>query len=129
VALVLAVLAARLVPEYALWLAGLVIAGLLGAGTLQDHHHSAVIGWGLGVLCAVLAAAAARDLFGRVRSRLDEQAAGALPLYAEAAALVLALAAVLAPPLSIVAVGFLAWLLQGGRRRSGEKYAGLRVLR
>jgi hypothetical protein len=36
---------------------------------------------------------------------------------------------VLAPPVSIVAVGFLAWLLQGGRRRSGEKYAGLRVLR
>jgi hypothetical protein len=26
-------------------------------------------------------------------------------------------------------IGFLAWLLQGGRRRSGEKYAGLRVLR
>jgi hypothetical protein len=128
-ALVLAVLAARMVPEYALWIAGLVIAGLLGAGTLQDHDHSAVIGWVLGVLFAVLAAAAARDLFARVRSRLDEKAAGALPLYAEAAALVLALAAVLAPPLSIVAVGFLAWLLRGGRRRSGEKYAGLRVLR
>jgi hypothetical protein len=129
VALVLAVLVARLIPEYALWVAGLVIAGMLGAGTLQDHHHSAVIGWVLGVLCAVLAAAAAHDLFARVRSRVDEQAAGALPLYAEAAALVLALAAVLAPPLSIFAVGFLAWLLQGGRRRSGEKYAGLRVLR
>ena len=24
---------------------------------------------------------------------------------------------------------FLAWLLAGGRRRSGEKYAGLRILR
>jgi Domain of unknown function (DUF4126) len=129
VAVVVAILAARFLPEYGLWVAGLVIGGLLGAGTLQDHHHSAVIGWVLGVLCAVLAAAAARDLFARVRSRLDEQAAGALPLYAEAAALVLAVAAVLAPPLSILAVGFLAWLLQGGRRRSGEKYAGLRVLR
>ena len=64
-----------------------------------------------------------------MRARLDAQAAGALPLYAEAAALVLAVAAVLAPPLSIVAVGFLAWLLLGGRRRSGEKFAGLRVLR
>ena len=128
-ALVVAVLAARFVPEYGLWVAGLVLGGLLGAGTLQDHHHSAVIGWVLGVLCAVLAAAATRDLFGRVRARLDEQAAGALPLYAEAAALIVALAAVLAPPLSIVAIGFLAWLLQGGRRRAGEKYAGLRVLR
>jgi hypothetical protein len=88
-----------------------------------------VIGWIIGVLCAVLAAAAARDLFARVRSRLDEQAAGALPLYAEGAALLTAVAAVFAPPLSILVVGFLAWLLQGGRRRSGEKYAGLRVLR
>jgi Domain of unknown function (DUF4126) len=129
VALVLAVLAAKFIPEYGLWVAALVIGGLLGAGTLQDHGHSAVIGWVLGVLCAVLAAAAARDLFARVRSRLDDQAAGALPLYAEGAALITAIAAVLAPPLSIVAIGFLAWLLQGGRRRSGEKYAGLRVLR
>jgi len=129
IALVVVILAARFVPEYALWVAGLVVGGLLGAGTLQDHHHSAVIGWVLGVLCAVLAAAAARDLFTRVRSRLDDQAAGALPLYGEAAALVVAAAAVLVPPLSIVVIGFLAWLLQGGRRRSGEKYAGLRVLR
>jgi hypothetical protein len=129
IALVVVVLAARFVPEYALWVAGLVVGGLLGAGTLQDHHHSAVIGWVLGVLCAVLAAAAARDLFSRVRSRLDDQAAGALPLYGEAAALVVAAAAVLVPPLSIVVIGFLAWLLRGGRRRSGEKYAGLRVLR
>jgi hypothetical protein len=129
VALVLTILLARFVPDYGLWVAGLVIAGLLGAGTLQDHHHSAVVGWVLGVLCAVLGAAAARDLFGRVRSRLDERAAGALPLYGEAAALLMALLAVLVPPLSIVAIGFLAWLLQGGRRRAGEKYAGLRVLR
>jgi hypothetical protein len=129
VALVVTVLAARFVPEYLLWVAALVIGGLLGAGTLQDHHHSAAIGWVLGVLCAVLAAAAARDLFARVRPRLDAQAAGALPLYAEGAALVLAVVAVLAPPLSILAVGFLAWLLQGGRRRSGKKFAGLRVLR
>jgi hypothetical protein len=128
-AFVVAILAGRFVPEYGLWLVGLVLGGLLGAGTLEDHGHSAIIGWVLGVLCAALAAAAARDLFGRVRSRLDAKTAGALSLYAEGAALVVALVAVLAPPLSIVAVGFLVWLLRGGRRRSGEKYAGLRVLR
>jgi len=128
-AFVVTILAAKLIPEYALWVASLVMGGLLGAGTLEDHHHSAAIGWVLGVLFAVLAAAAARDLFGRVRSRLDEQAAGALPLYAEGASLIAAVAAVLVPPLSAVVVAFLAWLLQGGRRRSGEKYAGLRVLR
>jgi len=128
-AFVVTILAAKLIPQYALWVASLVMGGLLGAGTLEDHHHSAAIGWVLGVLFAVLAAAAARDLFGRVRSRLDEQAAGALPLYAEGASLIAAVAAVLVPPLSAVVVAFLAWLLQGGRRRSGEKYAGLRVLR
>ena len=128
-AFVVTVLAAKLIPHYALWVASLITGGLLGAGTLQDHHHSAVIGWILGVLFAVLAAAAAESLFGRVRARLDAQAAGALPLYAEGAAFVTAAAAVLVPPLSAVVVAFLAWLLQGGRRRSGEKYAGLRVLR
>jgi len=128
-AFVVSILAAKLIPQYVLWVASLVMGGLLGAGTLEDHHHSAAIGWVLGVLFAVLAAAAARDLFGRVRSRLDEQAAGALPLYAEGSSLVAAAAAVLVPPLSAVIVAFLAWLLQGGRRRSGEKYAGLRVLR
>jgi hypothetical protein len=129
IALVVVILAARFVPDYLLWVSALVLGGLLGAGTLQDHHHSSIIGWVLGVLCAVLAAAAARDLFARVRSRLDDHAAGALPLYGEGAALVTAALAVLVPPLSIVVVAFLAWLLQGGRRRSGEKYAGLRVLR
>jgi len=34
-----------------------------------------------------------------------------------------------APPLGLVALGFLVWLLVGGRRRAGEKYAGLRILR
>jgi hypothetical protein len=123
------VFAAKLIPQYLMWVTSLVMGGLLGAGTLEDHHHSAAIGWVLGVLFAVLAAAATRDLFGRVRARLDEQAAGALPLYAEGASLLAAAAAVLVPPLSAVIVAFLAWLLQGGRRRSGEKYAGLRVLR
>jgi hypothetical protein len=128
-AFVVTVLAAKLIPQYLVWVTSLVMGGLLGAGTLEDHHHSAAIGWVLGVLFAVLAAATARDLFGRVRARVDAQAAGALPLYAEGAAFVTAVAAVLVPPLSAVVVAFLAWLLQGGRRRSGEKYAGLRVLR
>ena len=36
---------------------------------------------------------------------------------------------VLFPPLAILVIGALAWLLAGGRRRTGEKYAGLRILR
>ena len=38
-------------------------------------------------------------------------------------------ASVLFPPLAIVAVGFLVALLVTGRRRSDQKYAGLRILR
>ena len=36
---------------------------------------------------------------------------------------------ILFPPLALLVVGALAWLLLGGRRREGEKYAGLRILR
>ena len=36
---------------------------------------------------------------------------------------------ILFPPLAILVVAALAWLLIGGRRRAGEKYAGLRILR
>jgi hypothetical protein len=36
---------------------------------------------------------------------------------------------VLFPPLAIIVVVALAWLLRGGQRRQGEKYAGLRILR
>ena len=41
----------------------------------------------------------------------------------------LAALAVVVAPLSLVALGFFAFLLRGGRRREGEKYAGLRILR
>jgi hypothetical protein len=43
--------------------------------------------------------------------------------------MVLAALSILIPPVSILAIAFLIWLLAGGRRRSGEKYAGLRILR
>jgi hypothetical protein len=36
---------------------------------------------------------------------------------------------VLFPPLALVGIGLLVFLLLGGRRREGEKYAGLRILR
>jgi hypothetical protein len=52
-----------------------------------------------------------------------------LPLYAEGMALAAAGLSVLFPPLAILIVAALAWLLIGGRRRAGEKYAGLRILR
>jgi hypothetical protein len=50
-------------------------------------------------------------------------------VYADGASLVLAALAVALPPLSVVALVLCLWLLFRRRRRSDEKYAGLRVLR
>ena len=82
-----------------------------------------------GVLCALVAQAAIRSLLARTRSRLDDDAALALPVYAEGVGIVLAAAAVLLPPLGLIGFVFLAALLLTGRRRGEQKYAGLRVLR
>lgn len=64
-----------------------------------------------------------------MRARLDKDAQGALPVYAEGVALLAAGASILLPPLAILVVAGLAWLMLGGQRRQGEKYAGLRILR
>ena len=108
---------------------GIGVGALLFAGALADHSDvwwPGIIG---GLLCALLAEAASRDLFARVRGRLDADAQGTLFVYADGTALILALLAIVLPPLSLVALGFLLWLLVGSRRREGEKYAGLRILR
>ena len=47
----------------------------------------------------------------------------------KAAALLIAGLSVLIPPVSVLALGFFIWLRLGGRRREGEKHAGLRILR
>lgn len=106
----------------------LVVAALLGAGSLADRGNSVLAGVVVAVLAAALAIAAVRPLFARVRRRLGAEA-GLLPLYREALALVAAGLSVLFPPLALVLLAGLAFLLLGGQRREGEKYAGLRILR
>jgi hypothetical protein len=108
---------------------GIGLGALLYAGTLDDRFDTWWPGIVLGIAFAALGSVAARTLLGRVRTRLDAAAAGALFLYAEAFALLLAGLSVALPPLAIAGVGFLGFLLRGGRRREGEKYAGLRILR
>lgn len=105
------------------------LGALLFAGALSDDGYTFWPGLIAGILCAALAAATARVFFRRIRARLDREAATALPVYAEGTALVLAGLSALVPPLSLVALAFLAWLLVGQRRREGQKYAGLRILR
>ncbi len=112
-------------------LGGVAIAlgALLFAGTLADHGYAWWPGLVGGAACAALGQLTVRDLFARVRARAEAAVRNALVVYADAASLLGAALAILVPPVSIVLLGFLAWLLIGGRRRSGEKYAGLRILR
>jgi hypothetical protein len=118
-------------PPWPAAIAGLSIGlgGVLGGGTLDDRLTTWWPGVLVGIAGAVLSNAATRDLLARTGRRLDAQARGALPVYAEGTAALVAAAAILLPPLALVAAAFFAWLLAGGRRREGEKYAGLRILR
>lgn len=114
---------------YAVATVTLVLGGLLGAGSVADRSDAWWAGLVVGLGCAALGFQAARSLFSRVRRRLDDQTAAALPVYAEGAALGAAGLSILFPPLAVLVIGALVWLLAGGRRRTGEKYAGLRILR
>jgi hypothetical protein len=111
---------------------GAVAAGLgalLFAGSLCRGHYAIWPGLVGGVVCAVVGIAATRPLLARVRARLDAGAAGALPIFAETAALLLAALSIVAPPIGPIGLALLVWIALAGRRRDGGKYAGLRILR
>jgi hypothetical protein len=108
---------------------GVVLGAMLFAGALADGGSASWPGLVGGVICAALGWRAVGGLVERARGRLDGGAAALLTAYADAAALLLAAVAVFVPPLSILAILAFVVLLFGGRRREGEKYAGLRVLR
>jgi hypothetical protein len=115
--------------EAALAGVGIGLGGLLFAGTLDDRFDTWWPGLVAGLAIATIASLTTRSLLGRVRARLDRQAQAALPLYAEGAGAALAGISVLFPPLALAGLGFLGRLFAAGRRRAGEKYAGLRILR
>src|SRR3954454_16212145 len=108
---------------------GLVLGAMLFAGALADGGSASWPGLIAGAVCAALGWGAAGDLLEPPRARLDAGAAALLTAYADIAALVLAAIAIFVPPVSILMIVAFVVLLAGGRRREGEKYAGLRVLR
>ena len=108
---------------------GLVLGALLFAGALADGGSASWPGLIGGAICAALGWRAVGDLVERARGRLEAGAAALLSVYADVAALVLAAIAVFVPPASILVIAAFVLLLLGGRRREGQKYAGLSVLR
>lgn len=132
-ALIASVVARRQLQEgrgaQAITLVGAILAALLFAGQLDDRFDVWWPGLVAGPLLAVLATVAVSGLFSRVRTRLDTATQATLPAYAEAIAVVLAALSVVLPPVGAVGVIGAIVLLRGGKRREGEKYAGLRILR
>jgi hypothetical protein len=107
----------------------LALGALLFAGALARDHHPAWAGAIGGVVVAALAVVATTPLLARVSSRLGAEDALATALYVEGTAVAVAALSVVAPPVGVIAVLLLAWLLLAGRRRESQKYAGLRILR
>ena len=107
-----------------------LLGALVAAGSLADHGHTIVPGVILGAAAAALGFAAARDLFARVRRRLDaggrERAARLRRGHRRWPAPASRSSSRRSPS---------SWSARsrgcslGGRRREGEKYAGLRILR
>ena len=105
------------------------LGALLCAGSMADVSGTWWPGIPIGLACAAVGQAAARGVLTGAAERLDPAARTALPVYADGASLALAVVSIALPPLSIVALVLCLWLLLRRRRRGGEKYAGLRVLR
>jgi hypothetical protein len=102
---------------------------LLFAATLAAHGDAWWPGVLGGVAAAALVARAVGPIIAGARSRLpDRGAREALTVYLDAASLVVSALVVLFHPLGYVAVALFAYLLLRTRSRSGERYAGLRIL-
>jgi uncharacterized membrane protein YgdD (TMEM256/DUF423 family) len=107
----------------------LAVGAVMFAGSLARGHYAAWPGLIGGVICAGVGILATQPLLARVRARLDAEAAGVLPFVTEGAAVVSAVLSVLVPPVGVIVLALLMWLLIAGRGRSEQKYAGLRILR
>jgi len=115
----------------------LAIAGALAfAASLAEEGETAWPGLIAGALVTALAALVASDVLdGAIRrargsgSETAGDAANTLIIAFALAGLALAALALLVPPVSLLAALALAALAIGRRRKAGEKYEGLRILR
>ena len=121
------------VPAVVLAVCAAGIGALLFAGAMADEGYAAGVGLAAGPFCAVLGFVAGTAFFGRAvaraRSGGEEEAASLVELFAQGAALLLAVLAVLVWPVSWPALVFVIWVIIVQRRRGAQKYEGLRILR
>jgi uncharacterized membrane protein len=118
-------------PWEIVWgVASLALGAAYFAGSLCGRGHLAWPGLISGVICAAVGVIATRSFLIRLAARLDDDAASVgVPLVANGSALLIAVLSVVAPPLGVVALLGLLWLIYRGRGRDEQKYAGLRILR
>ena len=108
--------------------ASVALGGLLFAAVLAGHHETAWPGLIAGALAAGLALVCTRPIFDGAASRLEGGGARlAVMLYADAVAVVLALACWFAGPLALPALALVASLAWAQRGRGAGLVAALRV--
>jgi uncharacterized protein DUF4126 len=121
------------IPVALVAIAAVVLGALEFGGSLADESYAGGPGLAAGAVCALIGYAAATTFLGRAEARLtgrgDPGSSSLLAVYGDGAALLVAALAIVAPPLSYLALAFCAWTLVERRRRATRKYEGLRVLR
>jgi hypothetical protein len=109
-----------------------VVAGaLVFAWSLADEDYASLPGVFAGAVCALLGWAAATAFLGGVRRRLEARQVSPAGLIVSAGVVAVCLAALalVLSPISWLVLAFCSWVLIERRRRAGEKYEGLRILR
>ncbi len=113
------------------------IGAVVFAASLAEDGHVAWPGLILGGLATAAAASisfvvlegAIKRAEGNEPGSREADAANFLIVAFAAAGIVLAALSLFVPPVSLLALVALVWLAIGRRRRAGEKYEGLRILR
>ena len=106
---------------------------VFGAASLAEQGEPALLGLVLGAIFGAGASLLAGDVLAgalrRAGASEDAAAPGTLTLAFGLAGVVVAAAAIFVSPVALLALVALVALAAGRRRRAGEKYQGLRVLR
>jgi hypothetical protein len=105
----------------------LVGGAILFGISLEAEDHPAWPGWPVGAALAALGCFVIRDFAAGAAKRAD--GGGFISALIVLAALALAGLSILLPPVGLVALAAILWLLVGQRRRAARKYEGLRTLR